>query len=74
MPGKRSANWFRALGECPCNLMCLLREPLFIGMGCAAGKVHPPAAHFDDEQPYNRRSEMVSTVKKSTAMRLFVCA
>ena len=41
-------------------------------MGGAAREVHASRGYFDTEQHVQRCSQTVSTVKKSTAMRLFV--
>jgi len=41
---------FRALADGPGHWPCVLRDPLLVRMGCAAGEVHPPTADFNEEQ------------------------
>ena len=67
-------NRFGALGEEPGHLPCMLRHPLLVRMGRAAGEVHPPTADFDEEQYVQPLEPNRVTVKKSTAMRLLACA
>jgi len=57
IPGKfpiviaeQETNWFRALGERPRRLTCVLRDPAVMGMRGAAGEVHAAGRNLDEEQ------------------------
>jgi len=47
---EQETNWFRALGERPRHLTCMLRHSAVVGMGGAAGEVHVAGRHLDEEQ------------------------
>ena len=50
MIANQEANRFRAVRERPAHLTGLLRDPLLVGMGRAAGKVHTSAGDLDEEE------------------------
>jgi hypothetical protein len=62
-----------SLLERPGEDACLLGDPGTGWVGGAAGKMNPAAPELDEEEQYSRGSEIVSTVKKSTASMLCAC-
>jgi hypothetical protein len=50
MVANQESDWVSTLGDRPCDVPRLLRHPLAVGIGTAAGEMHTPTREFDEEQ------------------------